>query len=402
MRTSRGRGWQPRFTTCGPWIIFGLALLLTGSAIAVAPSKFGDPLSGLTKDEKDLFSEGREDFMEEEKPEDGLGPVFNDVSCAACHSNPVVGGDSNVLETRFGRIKKQQFDAMSEFGGSLIQSQGIGDCLGKNNGEKVPPQATIVAQRKTTPLFGLGLVDNVPDSVLDGIAEDQKAKYPDVAGTANKVTDVASGTPNRTGRFGWKAQVATLLTFSGDAYLNEMGITNPLFPTENAPQGDAKLLAKCDKVDDPEDDGTGVHHFNNFMTLLAPPPRGPITPEVTAGEVVFQDLGCAICHHPTLTTGPSSVAALNQVIFQPFSDFLLHDMGSLGDGITQGGATGSQMRTAPLWGLSVRTTFLHDGRASNLPDAILAHDGQGLTAQNLYRQLKSSELAKLIAFLKSL
>jgi len=340
--------------------------------------------------------------MEEEKPEDGLGPVFNDVSCAACHSNPVVGGDSNVLETRFGRIKKQQFDAMSEFGGSLIQSQGIGDCLGKNNGEKVPPQATIVAQRKTTPLFGLGLVDNVPDSVLDGIAEDQKAKYPDVAGTANKITDVASGTPNRTGRFGWKAQVATLLTFSGDAYLNEMGITNPFFPTENSPQGDDKLLAKCDTVADPEDDGTGVHHFNNFMTLLAPPPRGSITKDVRDGEEIFTSLGCAICHHPTLKTGPSSIAALDQKTFQPFSDFLLHDMGSLGDGIEQGGATGSQMRTAPLWGLSVRTTFLHDGRASNLPDAILAHDGQGLTAQNLYRQLKSSELAKLIAFLKSL
>jgi CxxC motif-containing protein (DUF1111 family) len=401
MRTSRGRGWQPSFTTCGSWIIFGLAMLLTGSAIAVAPLKFGDPLPELTKDEMDLFSEGREDFMEEEKPEDGLGPVFNDVSCARCHSNPVVGGDSNVLETRFGRIKHQQFDAMSEFGGSLIQSQGIGDCLGKNNGEKVPPQATIVAQRKTTPLFGLGLVDNVPDSVLDGIAEHQKANYPDVAGTANKVEDVASKM-TRTGRFGWKAQVATLLTFSGDAYLNEMGITNPLFPTENAPQGDDKLLAKCDTVADPEDDGTGVHHFNNFMTLLAPPPRGSMTKDVRDGEEIFTSLGCAICHHPTLTTGPSSVRALNKVSFQPFSDFLLHDMGSLGDGIEQGGATGSQMRTAPLWGLSVRTTFLHDGRASNLPDAILAHDGQGLTAQNLYRQLKSSELAKLIAFLKSL
>jgi len=401
MRTSRGRGWQPSFTTCGSWIIFGLAVLLTGSAIAVAPPKFGDPLSGLTKDEMDLFSEGREDFMEEETPEDGLGPVFNDVSCARCHFNGGVGGDSNILETRFGRIKQKQFDAMSEFGGSLIQSQGIGDCLGKKNGEKVPPEATIVAQRKTTPLFGLGLVDNVPDQSLLDIAEDQKAKYPEIAGTANKVKDVASG-QNRIGRFGWKAQVATLLTFSGDAYLNEMGITNPLFPTENAPQGDDKLLAKCDKVTDPEDDGTGISHFNNFMTLLAPPPRGSVSRNVRDGEEIFTSLGCAICHYPTLKTGPSSVAALDNKTFQPFSDFLLHDMGNLGDGIEQGGATGSQMRTAPLWGLSVRTTFLHDGRASTLEDAILAHDGQGLTAQNLYRQLKASELAKLIAFLKSL
>src|SRR5262249_46379689 len=249
--------------------------------------------------------------------------------------------------------------------------------------------------------FGLGLVDNVPDSLLDEIAKNQQHNNPDVAGTANKVKDVASG-QDRTGRFGWKAQVATLLTFSGDAYLNEMGITNPLFPTENEPQGDAKLLAKCDTVADPEDDGTGIHYFNNFMTLLGPPPRGPVTPNVLAGEAVFKQIGCAICHHPELATGPSSVKALDGVTFQPFSDFLLHDMGNLGDGIEQGGASGSQMRTAPLWGLRTRTTFLHDGRARTLEDAILAHDGQGVTAQNLYKQLGKSDLNDLIAFLKSL
>jgi CxxC motif-containing protein (DUF1111 family) len=204
------------------------------------------------------------------------------------------------------------------------------------------------------------------------------------------------------GRFGWKAQQGRLHAFSGDAYLNEMGITNPLFPTENAPQGNADLLKQCDTKADPEDDGTGVQNFTNFMTLLAPPPRGSITKDVRDGEEIFTSLGCAICHHPTLTTGPSSIPALNNKTFQPFSDFLLHDMGSLGDGIEQGGATGSQMRTAPLWGLRVRTTFLHDGRANTLEAAILAHDGQGLTAQQQYGLLKSSELAKLIAFLNSL
>jgi CxxC motif-containing protein (DUF1111 family) len=375
-------------------------MLLAGSAIADPPTKFGDPLPQIKKGEMELFSEGRDDFMEEETPDDGLGPVFNDVSCARCHSNPVVGGDSNVLETRFGRINHQnQFDAMSEAGGSLIQSQGT-PCLG-GKGETVPVEATIVAQRKTTPLFGLGLVDNVPDQSLLDIAADQNAKHPEVAGTANKVTDVASNM-ERIGRFGWKAQVATLLTFSGDAYLNEMGITNPLFPTENAPQGNAALLAQCDTKAVLEDDGTGVQNFTNFMTLLAPPPRGPITKDVRDGEEIFTSLGCAICHYPTLKTGSSSVAALNHKTFEPFSDFLLHDMGSLGDGIVQGGATGSQMRTAPLWGLSVRTTFLHDGRTNDLSAAILAHDGQGVSARKAYEKLKSSELAKLIAFLKSL
>jgi CxxC motif-containing protein (DUF1111 family) len=379
-------------------------MLLTGSAIAVAPLKYGDPLPELTQEEMDLFSEGREDFMEEEKPEDGLGPVFNDVSCARCHSNPAVGGDSNVLETRFGRPGNQGFDPMSGVGGSLLQSQGI-DCLGEKVVEKVPDDSTIVAQRKTTPLFGLGLVDNVPDQSLLDIAAEQKAtqKATGVAGTANQVTDNSTGIPTiRIGRFGWKAQVATLLTFSGDAYLNEMGITNPLFPQENAPQGDTNLLAKCDTVADPEDDGTGVQNFTNFMTLLAPPPRGPITPPVLDGEKIFTSLGCAICHQPTLITGESSNPAFHLVRFHPFSDFLLHDMGGLGDGITQGGATGSQMRTAPLWGLRTRSTFLHDGRARKVEDAILAHDGQGATAREAYRGLKSSDLAKLMIFLKSL
>src|SRR5262249_16125132 len=130
-----------------------------------------------------------------------------------------------------------------------------------------------------------------------------------------------------------------------------------------------------------------------------------ITQAVSDGEAIFTSLGCATCHHPTLTTGPSSVAALNQVSFQPFSDFLLHDMGNLGDGIEQGGATGSQMRTAPLWGLSVRTTLLHDGRTDDLSVAILAHDGQGAAARKAYQDLlrmNRSAVDKLIDFLKSL
>jgi CxxC motif-containing protein (DUF1111 family) len=289
---------------------------------------------------------------------------------------------------------------MTEFGGSLIQSQGIGPA-GACLGETVPPEATITAQRKTTPLFGLGLVDNVPDALLLQTAKLQQRTFRALAGTPHLVADVASG-QIRVGRFGWKAQVATLLTFSGDAYLNEMGITNPLFSTENAPQGDASLLSLCDTVPGLEDDGAGVHAFNNFMTLLAPPPRGPITPAVKSGESAFLRLGCAVCHVPSLKTGPSPIPALDQVRFQPYSDFLLHDMGELGDGISQGRANGRQMRTAPLWGLRTRTTFLHDGRAKNVSDAILFHAGQGRYASYLYSRLTQADSLNLLAFLDSL
>jgi CxxC motif-containing protein (DUF1111 family) len=364
-------------------------------------SSFGDPLPGLTPSDLDRFDLGKEDFEEEETAADGLGPVFNDISCAACHSNPTVGGDSNFVETRFGRLStKKKFDPMTAYGGPLMQADGIGP-LSACFGEIAPAEATIVARRKSTPLFGLGLVDSVPDSAFKRIAEDQQEHAPAVAGRPHNVQDVATG-KRKVGRFGWKAQIATLETFSGDAYLNEMGITNPLFPNENAPQGDGSLLETCDTVAVLEDDGTGVEAFTDFMTLLAPPPRGSITASVETGEKIFNEIGCAICHHPTLETGRHAVAALNQVTFHPFSDFLLHDMGSLGDGITQGEATGYEMRTAPLWGLRKRTQFLHDGRAHTYEDAIYAHDGQGQDARDLFKKLSSSDKKALIEFLNSL
>ena len=175
-----------------------------------------------------------------------------------------------------------------------------------------------------------------------------------------------------------------------------------MFPTENAPQGDASLLAICDTVADPEDDGSGIQAFADFMSLLAPPPRGPITQSVLNGEGIFSAIGCAACHMPTLQTGPNPIKALDSVTFHPFSDFLLHDMGSLGDRIEQGQASGTEMRTAPLWGLRVRKSFLHDARATKIEDAILAHDGQGRQAKNKFSGLNSKDKHDLIAFLNSL
>jgi CxxC motif-containing protein (DUF1111 family) len=390
------------------WIVVGAAVFALGlaallrSAIADNPPSFGEPLPNLTAAELAMFDVGKDDFEEVETPADGLGPVFNNTSCAACHSSPAVGGDSNILETRFGRRDHQKFDAMESSGGSLIQSQGIDpDPTSPCAAETVPGDANVVAQRKSTSLLGLGLVDTVPDEALEELAKSQKHESRDVAGDTHKVKDVASG-KMRVGRFGWKAQVATLRTFAGDAYLNEMGITNPLFPSENAPRGSSENLAACDTVADPEDDGTGVQNFTNFMTLLAPPPRGPITPGAQAGEAIFKRIGCAVCHQPTLKTGPNTVAALNEVEFHPFSDFLLHDMGSLGDGIEQGRAKGQEMRTAPLWGIRVRTLYLHDGRATTLEGAIVAHDGQGQHARQQYLKLSRPEIDSVIAFLNSL
>lgn len=401
MREQKMRKQQrSRGTTTASMAMLVLTLLIGASAGADAPISFGDPMARLTPTELTLFTAGRDEFRENEEAEDGLGPVFNNTSCAACHSAPVVGGDSNILETRFGRMDGKKFDPMTYAGGSLLQTDGIDPAHGCG-GEVVPAAATIVAKRKTTPLFGLGLVDHIPDAVLQQLARQQQRTAPGLAGEASIVRDAATGRL-RVGRFGWKAQVATLLTFSADAYLNEMGITSPIFPDENAPGGDATAVDRCDKVAGLEDDGTGIAAFTDFMTMLAPPPRGAITPGAERGAVVFERAGCAICHVPQLTTGPSKIAALDGVTFAPFSDFLLHDMGSLGDGIEQGAASGRQMRTAPLWGLRARTRFLHDARASTLEEAILAHAGQGSDARGAFEALSKTDAADLIAFLRSL
>jgi CxxC motif-containing protein (DUF1111 family) len=280
---------------------------------------------------------------------------------------------------------------------SALSTTGIGPVNGcLFVGETLPPETTLVAGRKSTPLFGLGLIEAIPDNDLHQLA----AKQPHaIKGKVHQVKDM--GQPTRPGRFGHKAQVATLLQFSGDAYLNEMGITSPHFRTENCPNGDCGLL-RCDPVPDPEDDGSGVHAFAEFMRLLAPPPRGAITPEVQAGEQVFARIGCAGCHVPTLMTGGSPIAVLNRVTFHPYSDFLLHGMGALGNGIEQGQAGGTEMRTMPLWGLRMRQTFLHDGRTRSLADAIGAHAGQGQAAAEQFHQLRGPEMQQLLEFLQSL
>lgn len=377
-----------------------------GPPVDGALEGFGVALAGLDATSTRAFEDGLAEFIRLEEVAGGLGPVFNDRSCAACHNQGGIGGGSGRTVTRFGRIADGRFDPLTALGGSLIQERGIGRTAGRRGdtdafqGESVPAEATVVARRRTTPLFGLGLVDAVPDSAIESLASAQATGADGVRGRVNYVVDAESGRV-MAGRFGWKAQSPTLLHFSGDAYLNEMGITSPRFPDEVCPQGDCAAL-QFNPVPSLNDDGRGVQAAATFMRLLAAPPRGTITPQVRTGEAVFTSAGCAACHVPTLRTGPSATPALNQKVLAPYSDFLLHDMGSLGDGIVQAGASGQEMRTAPLWGLRAVRRYLHDGTATTLEQAIERHEGEGSRARDRFTQLDRADRAALLAFLNSL
>ena len=383
--------------------------ILAAAPLAAAlfiTSASGEDLSrsidGLTPEEQAEFLAGRDAFDEVETVADGLGPVFNGTSCGACHNVGGTGGGSEAIETRFGAYTDRRFDPLAAHGGSLIQTDGIGAYASCNFvGETVPPVATVVAGRRATPLFGLGLVDAVPNQTFVSLARRQAWQRPEIAGRPHIVTDVATG-QRAVGRFGWKNQVASLLVFSADAYLNEMGITTPLFPNESCPQGNCALIDACDPLPGMDDDMEDVELFRSFMAFLAPPFRARRTLDAYQGAKVFDDVGCAGCHVPALTSGTSPTAALSEKVFRPYSDFLLHDMGALGDGIVQGDARGREMRTAPLWGLRLLTTYLHDGRATTLEAAILAHDGQGRYARERYRRLTDMGRDRLIAFLRTL
>ncbi len=367
----------------------------------VAVTRLGDPLPGLTAEEFAAFETGHDEFTKLETPESGLGPIFNGASCVQCHNGPMPGGGSPIRVTRFGRLVNGVFDPLAEHGGSLLQRFAIDPAVR----EVVPPQANVIAERLSPPLFGAGLIEAIPDATI--LAGAARRKPDGIGGRAALITDVVTGA-QRVGRFGWKAQQASLLAFSADAYLNEMGITNRYFPLENAPNGDSLRLAAFDRVADVEDavdpaTGRGdIDRAADFMRLLAPPGRLPATPSADAGEVLFARIGCAACHQPTMQTGASPIAALDRKTVALYSDLLLHDMGTLGDGIAQAAAGTHEMRTAPLWGLRARAPLLHDGRAPSLDAAIRAHEGEAARVRDRYLFLTPGQQRDLREFLGGL
>ena len=356
----------------------------------------------LTAAEKALFAAGQAKFATVEDPDEGLGPVFNGRSCAECHSAGGTGGaGDDLIETRVTRIGAGSgagYSDLTQVGGPVIQRRSLQEIDPASNvpPEVVPPEATHVSRRIATPLFGAGLLEAIPDAE---ILKNVRHGDPDgVVGVPNYVVSPITGL-TQVGRFGWKCQVATLEHFAADAYLNEMGVTTPVFPIDLLPQG-KKLF---DPVADPEDDGGDVTAFANFMRLL--PAAEPVrsNPSSERGSRTFAQIRCVACHVPTLRTGDSAVAALSSRPVNLYSDLLAHDLGpGLADGVRQGEIDGGHFRTAPLWGLRLRKFFLHDGSATTLDAAIRSHGGEASAARTRYERLSDRERADLLEFLGTL
>jgi CxxC motif-containing protein (DUF1111 family) len=373
------------------------------AGVTEAPTGFDNQTNGMVDQathEADL-----DVFAEQEFIADGLGPVYNAQSCGECHQNPVVGAISQITELRAGHFNGITF--VDAAGGSLINDRAIN----ANFQERVPAGNEVRTFRASLNTLGDGFVEAIDSNTLVAIANAQPAAQ---RGTFIQVPVLEAGNTLRGARFGWKNQHASLISFSADAYLNEMGITSPLQPTENTSNG--RSVAAIDTVPDPEDDGEDIEIFARFMRATKAPPRDTAlaaTADAVAGSNIFNSIGCNICHTTQIVTvAPGTVinggdftipAALGNKRIRPFSDFLLHNVGT-GDGIVQNGGQGTrnQVRTPPLWGVRSRNRLGHDGETVNRNEMILRHAGQANAVINNYIVLSDNQKNQLITFLNSL
>jgi CxxC motif-containing protein (DUF1111 family) len=358
------------------------------------------------------FEDNKFIFSEVETVEDGLGPTYNDKGCASCHSQTVVGGSSQTRELRAGNFVNGVFtEPPGNQNRSLIQLRSIAAPIAETL--NVIANQNVRAFRTSLNTIGDGFIEAIDSNDIEAVRRAQPAGF---AGTRIDVPVVEAGGLTRTGRFGWKNQHASLVSFAGDAYLNEMGITNPFDGSDGLVENNSlgRSVAAFDTVEDPEDEGEDVLAFAQFMRQTRAPGRGPITTAVNNGATLFAQISCSICHTPSFTTLPAGAvinrgaftvpAALGNRTIRPFSDFMLHDIGT-GDGIVQNGGAGTRnmVRTPPLWGVRTRPELMHDGLSLTFNDAIQRHAGVGgTTARNNFNALSAAQRADVIAFLRSL
>ncbi len=390
-------------------LLCAVCLTTCGKLLTSAPEE-GETLDGTLDISPALnssFARGDEQFERVFTIADGLGPIFNQPSCETCHPGDGRGTPFTTL-TRFSVAG----DLVPKLGGGQLQDKAIPGV----SPEVLPPGAE-TSVRMPPPVFGMGLVEGIPVETLVALSDPDDADGDGISGQINWVQAadfvppevVGSGPGLAVGRFGRKANVSSLLEQVVNAYREDMGITTDFAPDEVLhPQAGDMTIG--DNVPDPEVPASEVNDVIMYVRLLSPPNRGEITDAVRRGEAHFTEIGCASCHIPTLKTGPNPIPALDRVDANLYSDLLLHDMGSeLADGRSDGTANGFEWKTPPLMGLRLAadalggTAFLlHDGRTSDLADAIQLHGGEAEASRNRFLSLSEEQRQDLIAFLMSL
>ena len=393
------------------------------SGATEAPAGFDNTTNGFLSPTD--FAAAKATFEERDEVADGLGPVYNAQACAECHQNPVTGATSQISELRAGHN-----DGNGNFvdapGGSLINDRATN----ANIQERVPGAEDVRTFRIATNAHGDGFVEAINSNTLVAIANAQPGQSGGaIAGQFIQVPVLEAPGNNRVGRFGWKNQHASLLSFSSDAYLNEQGITNRFNLVENTslgrfvgfgsgfdPVADNQPCASNPAVNCGEDPEEDITAFANFMRSTKVPPRDTAlaaTADAVAGSNLFDSIGCNICHTRSITTPAVGTlingnaftvpAALGNKIIHPFSDFLLHDIGT-GDGIVQNGgqSTKNKLRTQPLWGVRTHSRHMHDGESLTFTLSILRHAGEATNVINAFRALSATQRNQIVVFLQSL
>jgi CxxC motif-containing protein (DUF1111 family) len=395
------------------------ALLCTAAVAALAcgelftePPLDGDvfdaPVPGLTDAEMAAFARGDAEFSRKFAPNTGLGPIFNNTSCFACHSGDGRGRLDNSLQ----RIGSAGDDFLGHLGGPQIQDKAIPGA----EFERVPAGVS-VSVRLPPPVFGVGLIEAIPESAILALADPDDADGDGISGRPNVVTspdfvpagEFGGGSGEKLGRFGRKAQVSSLLQQVLEAYLQDIGVTSDFLPVENRNPLSSVPVEAADRVTDPEIPAATVQATTHYIRTLAPPAPGAMTPRREEGRQLFESVGCTGCHVPTLRTGQHPIRALADRDVTLYSDLLLHDMGdALADDRPDGLASGREWRTTPLWGLRLMRRFLngeafllHDGRARGVEEAILLHGGEAERARDAFAALTPEQRAALLDFVES-
>jgi CxxC motif-containing protein (DUF1111 family) len=367
--------------------------------VAGAP---GEPIPGLHPQELARFRQGEALFNKVFTPDEGMGPLFNENQCSACHTDPAPGGTGDQFVTKATRYDPEGgCELLSDAGGENVRTRGTPLLRARGiEGESIPTDATEVARFVVPFLFGLGLAEAVPTGTLEALADPEDGDGDGISGRLARTSD------GRPGRFGRKADFATLADFNAGAFFLEMGLTNPLHPGPESVNGQP-LPAGVDPADDPEVSEDALDLVADYVRFLAPlarrlPTERAALDEVNRGESLFGTTGCASCHIPVLETGESPVEALAGKAVALYSDLLLHDLGPGITGVCGPDAAPTEHRTGILMGVGLRDRFLHNGEATSLEEAVRMHGGEAERTREAFEALPERDRYYLIRFLQTL